>query len=340
MWQLDYPWVLTLLPLAWAAYRYLPDYAEPRAAVRVPFFQEIAAALGQTPGKPGVRRGGPQLALNATVWALLVLAAARPVWLEPPLEHVQPVRDILLAVDISQSMETADFAGLDGVRNSRISQVKRVVGGFIDRRRDDRIGLLVFGSAAYPQAPLTLDHASLHLLLDQLQAGMAGPNTAIGDALGLAIREFAGNPEKDQVLILLTDGNDTASTVTPEDAGAMAARKHIVVHTIGIGDPGAQGEAKVDFAMLQRLAAATGGQFFRAQDSAALEQVYQTLDRITPHEVERQRHQRKRDLFWIALGAALLLMAAVHLAGALAGLLPRGKRGAAAAQKEAPWKPT
>jgi Ca-activated chloride channel family protein len=340
MWQLDYPWVLTLLPLAWAVYRYLPDYVEPRAAVRVPFFEAIAAALGQVPGKPGVRRGRLQLALNVTVWVLLVLAAARPVWLEPPLEHVQPVRDMLLAVDISQSMETADFADADGSRNSRIGEVKRVVGGFIDQRKDDRIGLLVFGSAAYPQAPLTLDHASLHMLLDQLQAGMAGPNTAIGDAIGLAIRQFAGNPEKDQVLILLTDGNDTASTVTPDDAAAMAAGKHIVVHTVGIGDPAAQGEAKVDFAMLQRLAAVTGGRFFRAQDGAALEQVYQTLDRITPHEVARQRHQPKRDLFWIALGAALLLMAAVHLGGALVGLAPRGRRAPAVVREDAPCKPT
>lgn len=188
MWRLEYPWLLALLPLGWLAYRYLPPYVQRRSAVRIPFFESVARSTGQTPRRPGVRGDRWQLALNALVWLLLVLALARPERVEPPLEHRQPVRDLLLAIDISQSMETEDFVAPDGRREDRLSGVKAVVADFIDRRKDDRLGLIVFGTAAYPQAPLTQDHAALKLLLGQVSTRMAGPNTAIGDAIGVAIK--------------------------------------------------------------------------------------------------------------------------------------------------------
>ncbi|AFY20016.1 VWA domain-containing protein [Pseudomonas sp. UW4] len=320
MWQLDYPWLLILLPLPWLGYRYLPDYREARSAVRVPFFAAMSRAVGQAPSQAGTRSNRWQLLLNLLVWTLLLVAASRPVWVEKPIERQQPVRDLMLAIDISQSMETTDFSDANGQKINRLAAVKDVVHGFIDKRKDDRIGLIVFGTGAYPQAPLTLDHASLSLLLDDTGIGMAGPNTAIGDAIGLSLKLLEQAHEQEKVLILITDGNDTSSAITPDHAAAMAAAKGVVIHTIGIGDPNAEGEAKVNLQGLKDIAQTTGGRFFRAEDRNALDQVYSTLDKLTPHQVKTLSHQPKRDLFWWPLGAALALLATYHL-GAL--LLPR-----------------
>lgn len=340
MWRLEYPWLLALLPLGWLAFRYLPSYVQRRGAVRIPFFESVARSVGQSPQRPGVRRDHWQLALNVLVWALLVLALARPERVEPPLEHRQPVRDLMLALDISQSMETQDFVNPQGKRVDRLTGVKAVVADFIARRKDDRLGLIVFGTAAYPQAPLTQDHATLNVLLDQISTGMAGPNTAIGDAIGVAIKQLEHAAERDKVLILLTDGNDTGSAVPPDRAAGMAADRHIIVHTIGIGNPQGQGEEKVDFDALRQIAKATGGRFFSAQDQASLQQVYATLDQITPHEVREFRHQPKQDFFWVPLGLAVLLLGIWHLGAALRGRLGRRNADPKVGQKEGAWKST
>ncbi|NRH28362.1 VWA domain-containing protein [Pseudomonas sp. MS19] len=308
MWQLDYPWALALLPLPWLMYRFAREYKETRSALRVPFFTGVSQAVGQQPKVSGQPGGRWQMLLNLLVWALVLLACARPQWVEPPLEHKQPVRDLMLAIDISQSMDTRDYTDANGNKVDRLSAVKDVVRGFIEQRKDDRIGLIVFGTGAYPQAPLTLDHASLGLLLDEVGSGMAGPNTALGDAIGLTIKLLDKAKEQEKVLILLTDGNDTGSAITPGHAAQMAADKHIVVHTIGIGDPAATGDAKVDLDVLRDIANVTQGRFFRADDRAALKQVYETLDKITPHEVKTLSHQPRRDLFWWPLAAAVLLL--------------------------------
>ncbi|WP_339514788.1 vWA domain-containing protein [Pseudomonas sp. RL_15y_Pfl2_60] len=318
MWQLDYPWLMLLLPLPWLTYRYLSEYRESRSAVRVPFFRAMSQAVGQLPGQAKSSAGRWQLFINLLVWALIVFACARPVYVEKPIEHTQPTRDLMLAIDISQSMETRDYSNANGEQTDRLSAVKDVVRDFIDERKDDRIGLIVFGTGAYPQAPLTLDHASLHILLDEVGIGMAGPNTALGDAIGLTIKLLDKAKEQDKVLILLTDGNDTGSAITPDHAADLAASKGIVVHTIGIGDPEATGESKVDLQMLQNIAKITNGKFFRADDRTALKQVYDTLDRITPHKVKTFSHQPKRDLFWWPLGAALLLLALSQCLAAIA----------------------
>lgn len=240
---------------------------------------------------------------------------------EKPIEREQPIRDMLLAIDISQSMQATDFTDANGRQMDRLSAVKEVVRDFIAQRKQDRIGLIVFGTGAYPQSPLTLDHASLSLLLDEVGVGMAGPNTAIGDALGLGIKLLDQAKEQEKVMVLLSDGNDTGSAITPAHAAALASERGIVVHTIGIGDPQASGEDKVDLQALERIARTTGGRFFRADDRGALAQVYATLDRITPHRVKTFSHQPKRDLFWWPLGAALLLLALGHSLAAITGTL-------------------
>jgi Mg-chelatase subunit ChlD len=316
MWQLDYPWLLLLLPLPWLAYRFLPAYNEARSAVRVPFFAAMSRAVGEAPGIVGSRRNRWQLLLNVMVWALILLAAARPVFVEKPIERQQPVRDLMLAIDLSQSMETEDFSNASGEKINRLAAVKQVVQGFIDKRKDDRLGLIVFGSGAYPQAPLTLDHASLSLLLADTSIGMAGPNTAIGDAIGVSLKLLDQAHEQEKVLILLTDGNDTSSAITPDHAAEMAANKGVIIHTIGIGDPSASGEAKVNLSALEQIAKTTGGQFFRAEHRNALDQVYSTLDRLTPHQVKTLSHQPQRELFYWPLGVAIALLALYHL-GAL-----------------------
>ncbi|OLF54287.1 VWA domain-containing protein [Pseudomonas chlororaphis] len=312
MWQFDYPWLLLLLPLPWLGYRFLPDYRETRSALRVPFFAAMSRAVGQAPSQAGTRSNRWQLLLNLAIWGLLLLAAARPVLLEKPIERQKPVRDLMLALDLSQSMETRDFTDANGQKINRLAAVKEVVQGFIDKRQDDRLGLIVFGSGAYPQAPLTLDHSSLSLLLDDTGIGMAGPNTAIGDAIGLSLKLFEQAREQEKVLILLTDGNDTSSAITPDHAAAMAVAKGVVIHTIGIGDPGAEGEARVNLQGLQQIAQATGGLFFRAEDRTALDQVYNALDTLTPHQVKTLSHRPKKDLFCWPLGAALGLLALYH----------------------------
>jgi len=316
MWQLDYPWLLLLLPLPWLAYRYLPAYNEARSAVRVPFFAAMSRAVGEAPGIVGSRRNHWQLLLSFLVWALILLAAARPVFVEKPIERQQPVRDLMLAIDLSQSMETEDFTNASGAKINRLAAVKEVVQGFIDKRTDDRLGLIVFGTGAYPQAPLTLDHASLSLLLADTGIGIAGPNTAIGDAIGLSLKLLDKAHEQEKVLILLTDGNDTSSAISPDHAAEMAANKGVIIHTIGIGDPSASGEAKVNLSALEQIAKTTGGQFFRAEDRNALDQVYATLDHLTPHQVKTLSHQPQRELFYWPLGAAVTLLGLYHL-GAL-----------------------
>ncbi|WP_429082732.1 vWA domain-containing protein [Aeromonas bivalvium] len=317
MWQFDAPWALLLLPLPWLAYRYLPPYRAARSALRVPFFAAMDQALGQSPRTLGGGRW--QLGLNLLVWALLVTACARPVLIEPPIRHDSPTRDIMLAIDISQSMETRDYTTPDGRQSDRLSAVKGAVQDFIQRRKEDRLGLIVFGTGAYPQAPLTLDHSSLQLLLDEVGIGMAGPNTALGDAIGLAIKLLEKTREREKVLILLTDGNDTGSAITPAHAAQLARDRGIRVHTIGIGDPAASGDARVDLQVLMEIANTTGGRFFRADDRQALHAVYAALDELTPHRVKTFSHQPKRDLFWWPLGASLLLLLVCHLLAALLG---------------------
>jgi von Willebrand factor type A domain. len=227
MWQLEYPWLLFLLPLPWLAWRYLPAYRESRSALRVPFFAAMSHAAGQEPDRGGTSGGRWQLPLNLLVWALLLVACARPVLVEKPIERVQPIRDLMLAIDISQSMETSDYLDAGGNRTDRLSVVKGVVRDFINERQGDRIGLIVFGTGAFAQSPPTLDHASLLMLLDEVGIGMAGPNTALGDAIGLTLKLLEKTSEQEKVLILLTDGNDTGSAISPGHAASLAHERGV-----------------------------------------------------------------------------------------------------------------
>src|SRR5277367_2813864 len=219
----------------------------------------------------------------------------------------------MLALDISQSMETPDFRTPDGKRLRRVDAVKQVVGEFIRKRRNDRIGLIVFGQAAYPVTPFTLDHEACLQILGQTDAGMAGPQTMIGDAVGLAIKQFSNSEAKQRVMILLTDGNDTGSRMPPRKAAEIASQNGITIHVVGLGDPRASGEDKVDYAVLNDIARATGGQVFHGENRVELEKAYSTLDKITPQNFKTLSYQPRRELFMFPLGAAVLLLIGYHL---------------------------
>ncbi|SAK45158.1 von Willebrand factor type A domain protein [Caballeronia arationis] len=333
MWKFDFPWMFLLLPLPALVWWLAPGYRTTSKAVRMPFFQEMADAAGEKPAPGGVRlrRNGLQRILMPLLWALLVAAAAKPVYVEAPITREEPARDLMLAIDLSQSMSARDFvSAATGERMDRLTAVRRVVADFIAKRKSDRIGLIVFGDAAYPQAPLTLDHDSVLILLDQMQIGMAGPRTAIGDAVGLSVKLMDKTPAPEKVLILLTDGNDTASAIPPQRAAEIAKDHRIVVHTIGIGDPETTGEDKVDLDALKRISDATGGRSFHAlgrqEDLAA---VYTTLDRITPDKVKREVYRPQRDYFWIPLALALSLLTAYHVVAWLIAMLRAPRRGRA-----------
>jgi len=315
VYQLEYPWLLLLLPLPLLVWWLLPPYREESASVRLAFFDEVARAAGLTPAPGAVvpRTNLPQKILAPVCWALVILALARPEYVDPPIRKIQPARDLLLALDLSQSMDTRDFRDTNGQVIERVAAVRKVVGEFVQRRTGDRIGLIVFGTAPFPQVPFTLDHATVRAMIEATVPGMAGPQTALGDSIGLAIKMFQSSEAKEKVLILLTDGNDTASRMPPAKAATIAQQNRIRIHTIAIGNPKATGEDKVDIPTLQRIATLTGGRYFFGGDQKQLEGIYATLDRITPANQKTLSWRPKRELFFYPLGAATALLLLYHL---------------------------
>jgi Ca-activated chloride channel family protein len=279
----------------------------------VPFFDRLADATGQTP-QPGavvLRRRAIQMIAAALVWVLMVAALARPERVGDAVTHEVSARDLILAVDISGSMEQSDFRTQAGKTIKRLDGVKLVLGDFIARRKGDRVALILFGSKAYVQVPFTQDLQTARMLLDQSEAGMAGQQTAIGDTIGLAIKTFETSTATQKLVILLTDGNDTASKVPPEHAADIARQKSVVVYTIGFGDPNVTGENRVDLRTLREVASMTGGQFFRAEDGAQLAEIYADIDRLAPVKLETISWRPKLPLFQWPLGAAVILALAL-----------------------------
>lgn len=315
MYQLEYPWLLALLPVPLFIWWLLPPYRQQTASVRIPFFGEVTEAAGIAPtiGSIVPRTNWAQRIIAPICWTLVVLALARPQFVEPPVEKVEPQRDLMLALDLSQSMDTRDFRDPSGTAEARVDAVRQVVAEFVRRRTGDRIGLIVFGDAPYPLVPFTQDHKTVQAMISGILPGIAGPRTALGDALGLAIKMFEASPVPDKVLIVLTDGNDTASKMPPEKAADIAKQNAIVVHTVGIGDPKAVGEDKLDTAALQKIAATTGGQYYFGEDESQLEKIYRTLDKMTPANQKTLSWRPKIELFHYPLGTALVLLVAYHL---------------------------
>jgi Ca-activated chloride channel family protein len=309
MLTLAYPWLLALLPLPLAVWWFVPPYSESREGLRVPFLDRLARLTGQEPtaGAVVLRGGWVRSIALAGVWVCLVAALARPQWLEPPISRTVPVRDMMLVVDLSGSMETKDFTDPAGQKVDRLTAVKQVLDDFLTRRKGDRVGLIVFGNAPFVQAPFTDDLNVCRELLAETRVGMAGPKTALGDAIGLAITVFDRSDVRDKVLIALTDGNDTGSQVPPEKAAAVAKDKGVTIHTVAVGDPKAAGEDKLDEEALKRVASVTGGTYSHAGSRAELEAVYRRLDDLPTRPAETITHRPRRDLFHWPLAAGLAL---------------------------------
>jgi Ca-activated chloride channel family protein len=315
-----YPWLLVLIAVPLLVHWLLPAYRHTKSGVVVPFFRRLTALTGQqaAPGAVIVRPPLMQQLFLWAVWLCIVLALARPQWLERPVTKTLPTRDLLLAVDLSGSMETQDFTDAAGQRVDRLSAVKAVLDDFLVRRQGDRVGLIFFGSAAFVQTPFTEDLDACRTLLDEAQVRMAGPKTAFGDAIGLAITVFEHDEGiRDRVLIALTDGNDTGSQVPPVKAAEIARDKHITIHTVAVGDPAAAGEEQLDEEALRAVAATTGGRYSHANDRAALTDIYTQLDALRTHEVQTISHRPRRELFHWPLGVGLLVSFAYHLAWAV-----------------------
>lgn len=314
MLSLAYPWVLVL--------------------VLVPLLVRLGKLAGQSveapvlpvghwlSDLPGVSRSGNrlpwwQLAMLVLMWVLLIIAAARPQHVGDPLQLPVSGRDLLLAVDISPSMDEQDMI-IQGRGINRLQAVKRVVDDFIQRRKGDRLGLLLFGTEPYIQAPLTFDLATVSTLLHESGIGMAGRATAIGDAIGLAVKRLRDRPQEQRVVILLTDGANTAGEITPDKATEIAKATGVRIYTIGIGaesmiQRGLLGSRQVnpsrdlDEQLLQQMADQTGGKYFRARSLPELELIYENIDQLEPIELEGKHYRPVTDLFvWPAALSVLL----------------------------------
>ncbi|MCF6262977.1 MAG: VWA domain-containing protein [Xanthomonadales bacterium] len=302
-------WIFILLPLPWLIHRMLPAHRQRKAAVRVPFMQRISQLLGVqvNSGVAISKRPLSQWLVLSLAWVLVLTALARPQWLGEPVVKELPMRDLLVAVDLSGSMDTQDFTDKQGNVVDRLTAVKQVLDDFLARREGDRVGLILFGSAAFTQVPFTADLDVVSELLNEAQIRMLGPRTMLGDAMGLAINLFERSQVDERVLILLTDGNDTGSLIPPERAAGIARDNGVVVHTIAMGDPTALGETALDEKTLKNIATATGGGYFHASDTAELESIYSHLDSINPRQVETLSYRPLTDLYHWPLALFILL---------------------------------
>ena len=289
MLSLELTWLLALIPLPLLVLL-LPSTNQQNAALKVPTLLPWQQASDGSSGSSGTNF--LKIMLLFAVWILLVLAASKPIWRGEPIAQQASGRDLQLAVDISGSMELADMV-LDGGQVDRLSMVKQVVGEFVKRRQTDRLGLIAFGSKAYQHVPLTFDGKTLNVLLSELEIGFAGQKTAIGDAIAMAVKQLQNQPENNRVLILLTDGANTAGAVTPLDALELAKKIKLKIYTIGVGSNeyvqrSIFGNRKVnpsrdlDETLLQNIADETQGQYFRAASTQELRDIYSLLDELEP----------------------------------------------------------
>lgn len=314
MFEFAWPWLLLALPLPYLA-RLLPSAEQDSAALRVPFFITLTELADNA--RPVARRPVFR-ALPWLIWILLVVACARPQWVDEGMELPSSGRDLLVAVDISGSMRIPDMV-LGGKQADRLTMIKQVLTRFLVRREGDRIGLILFGLRAYLQAPLTFDRATVQHFLNDAEIGLAGDGTAIGDAIGLAVKRLHERPEQNRVLILLTDGANNSGEIAPVQAAKLAAEAGVRIYTIGVGadelvmnDP-IFGERVVnpsedlDEKTLSEIARLTGGRYFRARDTEKLEQIYGLLDKLEPVLGDSETFRPAKALYMWPLGLALLL---------------------------------
>lgn len=320
MMQLEWPWAFLLLPLPLLVRYLFPAAKRQDAALRVPVLDDFKAS---TTIMPANNKNYLVLFLATLAWCCLVFAATRPQWLGDQVDIPVSGRDLMLAVDLSGSMQIPDFE-INGKTVDRLTAVKQVASDFIARRSGDRVGLILFGEQAYLQTPLTFDLKTVNTLLDESFIGMAGDATSIGDAIGLAIKRLQDRQKDSRVLILLTDGANTAGEITPIKAAELAAGQGLKIYTIGIGADellrrtlfGVQRlnpSADLDEKTLRAIAEKTGGQYFRAHDIHELNKIYNLLDELEPVKQESESFRPVSALFYWPLGTALVIAGLIVL---------------------------
>ena len=308
--HIAWPLMILFLPLPWLLRRWLPPAMKQGSALFLPFASSVT--MGRAPALQVNSR--IRSLLFALVWVLLVASAMRPQWLDDPLPVPTTGRRLLLAVDVSGSMATQDMAG----NLSRLNVVQKVAGDFIQHRHGDQVGLILFGTQPYLQAPLTTDLDTVNQFLRESMVGVAGPQTAIGDAIGLALKRLKSDQpdvkqQGEMVMILLTDGGNTAGLMDPLSAAKMAASAGLRIYTIGVGAAAKQGifdssgNNDLDEDTLKSIAHITNGEFFRATDADALQNVYAHIDKLEPSAGREQWYRPHNEWFTWPLALALLL---------------------------------
>ena len=307
-----YYWTFLLLPLPLLVKYIIPAAKSSNMSLKVPFYQHLAPQLGT----PKINQSFFKLFFAIIAWLLLILAAARPQLIGDTIQQSISGRSLMMAVDISGSMQIKDMQ-IASRRVTRLTAVKAVASRFIKKRKGDRIGLILFGSRAYLQTPLTFDRKTVNTFLEEAELGLAGRETAIGDAIGLAVKRLRKEPENNRVLILLTDGANTAGKVDPLKAADLAAQEKIKIYTIGIGadeytvqtpfGPQQVAGNDLDEKSLITIAEKTHGRYFRARDLQSLLNIYAELDNIEPVSKDSISYRPVKELYYYPLAGALLI---------------------------------
>lgn len=315
VYSFEWVWMFVLLPLPFLVWRFAPAIKRQQAvALRVPFLDDFQQDTAMSTSS---WRSRLALLLATLAWVALVTASARPVWVGDEVSVPSSGRDLMLAVDLSGSMQEQDFQ-LNGRLVNRLLATKAVAGAFLKKRQGDRIGLVLFADQAYLQVPLTFDIQTVYKLLQEAEIGLAGERTAIGDAIGLSLKRLQNTPQDNRVLILMTDGANTAGTVSPLDAAEMAQAEGLKIYTVGIGSEGGMRSAfgfnlmnpssDLDERLLKNIANKTGGLYFRARDTAEFARIYAELDRLEPIEQDAEKWRPQVELFYWPLAFVLLLV--------------------------------
>ncbi|OKY24624.1 VWA domain-containing protein [Thalassotalea sp. PP2-459] len=311
--ELALPWVLLALPLPLIVY-FLPATASNEAA---PLKMPVLVSSSTPKTLLGNQKKTP-ISLLALLWILLVVSASQPQWLGEPVNIPTEGRELMVAVDLSGSMQVEDMS-LNGATVNRLDMLKVLLGDFIDRRVGDRIGLILFGDDAYMQTPMTFDRKTVKQMLDETVLGLVGKQTAIGDAIALSVKRFAEKKDSNRVLLLLTDGQNTAGKILPEQALELAVAKNVTIYSVGIGADvmiqrslfgkrRVNPSSELDEETLTKLAVDTGGKYFRARSSEDMEEIYQLLDQLEPVEQEQQQMRPLTALFYYPLAFAAIIV--------------------------------
>jgi len=308
-----WPILLILLPLPFIVYLLPKKQSDnQQSALIMPVLVNISQQTVTEPEKSKI-----SLLILVSCWVLFILAICRPQWLGEAIDIPSEGREMMIAVDLSGSMEIGDMA-INGQRLNRLQMLKVVLGDFIERRVSDRLGLILFADDAYMQTPMTFDRKTVKQMLNESELGLVGKKTAIGDAIALAVKRFDLKKESNKVLLLLTDGQNTAGKITPEQALELAVAKDVTIYTIGIGADsmlqqslfGSQRvnpSADLDEKSLQNIARQTGGRYFRARDAQSMNNIYNLLDKLEPIEQEQQQMRPLTALYFWPLAMAIIL---------------------------------